>query len=324
MKPLVSVIIPTHNRCRYLSEAVDSVLAQTYPHLEIFIVDDGSTDDTPQVLEKYGNKIKYLRQECRGVCVARNNAIRQAAGKYVAFLDDDDVWLPQKLEKEVAFLESHEDHGFVFSSFRYFSDEKADMGERRRNEYEEMTYEYLYNQNLIFSTSLVTMRKECLDRFGLFDEGLVQSADYDLWLRIAKNCKFGVIDEPLSKYRLHETNMSKNLARRIKAHKQIFNKPEIREGKNWLQRRIRFARLHYFIAHFSFKYNRYLEAARHYAVAVFYFPFIGFCYWPPETKGIRFTFVYRILKVYFMIFYCLFKWIVFPQKDIPSTTFVDV
>lgn len=324
MQPLASVIIPTYNRCRYVCEAIDSVLAQTYPHLEVFVIDDGSMDDTPQAMKKYGEKIKYLRQEQLGVCVARNSAIRQAKGQYISFLDDDDVWLPQKIEKDVEFLEKNKDCGFVFCGFYYFSDVNENMGKRVLTEYEETTYDCLYNKNLIYSTSLVTMRRECLEKEGLFDENLIQSADYDLWLRVAKHCKFGAINECLAKYRLHETNMSKNLKCRIKVYKQIFDKPEIREGKNWLQRMIRMARMHHYAASFFCRYCRYLDASKHYALAVFYFPFVGYYHWPLEVEGIRFTFVYRILKVYVMIFYCLFKALTFPKENIPSTTLVDV
>jgi len=324
MKPLVSVIIPTYNRARYVCEAVESALKQTYPHLEIFVIDDGSTAETQEALRQFGEKIKFIKQERRGTCAARNNAIRKAKGKYIAFLDDDDIWLEKKIERDINYLEVHPDYGFVFSGFIYFSDKEKDMGERTKTEEEKTTYEFLYDQNIIHSTSLVTMRKDCLEKVGLFDESLKQSGDYDMWLRAAKGYKFGYINECLSKYRMHDTNVSKNLKRRIKVNKQIFNKPQMREGKSWLQRRIRIARLYYYVATFFRKYHRYLEAFKYYIMAVLYCPFIGYFYWPKEVAHVRFTFLYRILRTYFLIVYCLIKALFFPKNNIPSTILVDV
>ncbi len=324
MKPLVSVIIPTYNRAEYLAEALNSVLAQTYADLEIFVVDDGSTDGTQEAVARYGSKVTYIRQDNLGVCAARNNALRQARGEYIAFLDDDDLWLETKIEKEVAFLEANSDHGFVFAGFIYFSDDDPDKGRRVLNQYETTTYKCLYGQNMIYSTSIVTLRKSCLDRVGFFDEDLIQSADYDLWLRLAKKFKFGFIDERLSKYRVHAKNMSKNLERRIQSYKQIVNKPELREGTTWLQRMVKIARIYHYTATFYNKYRRYREALICYMMAVLYCPYVGYYHWPKETDHIRFTFLYRILKVYYWIFYCLFGAVFFSKKNAPSTTLVDV
>lgn len=324
MKPLVSVIIPTCNRSRYVCEAVESALNQTYSPMEIIVVDDGSIDDTEAALNLYAGKIKYLKSEVsQGVSVARNIALRQAKGKYVAFLDDDDLWLEEKIDKDVKFLEVNADCGFVFCGLYYFSDSMADMGKRILSKFEEPKYEFLYDNCIIYSTSLVTMRKECLERVGLFDEGLVQSSDYDLWLRVARLFKFGYIDECLVKYRLHELNISRNLNRRIKMFKKIFNKPEIMEGKSWVQRRIRIAMIYYYVAAFFHKYRRYPKALIHYTVALIYCPYIGYYYWPSETENLRFTFMYRILKVYFLLPYCLFQSVFFPKKNIPSIALVD-
>ncbi len=109
--PKVSVIIPTYNRAHFLCEALDSALSQTFKDFEIIIVDDGSTDNTKQVLEKYGSRIYYIYQENKGRAEARNTGIRRAKGEHIAFLDDDDIWLPNKLEKQVFFLDARPDIG---------------------------------------------------------------------------------------------------------------------------------------------------------------------------------------------------------------------
>ncbi len=116
--PVVSVIIPTFNRREYVQEAIDSVLAQTYTDYEIIVIDDGSTDGTGEALrERYGNRVIYEWQENQGESVARNRGIALAQGEYIAFLDSDDLWLPEKLAKQVAYLEEHSEMGSVICQF---------------------------------------------------------------------------------------------------------------------------------------------------------------------------------------------------------------
>ena len=103
----ISVVIPAYNHGRFLREAIDSVLAQTYAPLEIIVVDDGSTDDTEQIVRSYGDRVRYIRQQNAGVGAARNNGIANARGEYVAFLDSDDLWLPEKLAVQVEYMRRH-------------------------------------------------------------------------------------------------------------------------------------------------------------------------------------------------------------------------
>jgi len=118
----ISVIIPAYNHARYLAEAIDSVLAQTYAPLEIIVVDDGSTDGTPAVAASYGDRIRYIRQENAGVGAARNNGIAAARGEYLAFLDSDDIWLPEKLEREIALFDADPQLGFVHCGVEKFDE----------------------------------------------------------------------------------------------------------------------------------------------------------------------------------------------------------
>src|SRR4051812_6975653 len=115
--PLVSVIVPAFNDERYLGEALKSALAQDYANKEIIVVDDGSTDSTPQILSTFSREIRVFRQSNGGAPVARNAAIAQARGKYLAFLDADDLWLPQKLSAQITYLEAHPDVGMVYSAW---------------------------------------------------------------------------------------------------------------------------------------------------------------------------------------------------------------
>ncbi|MBL8266085.1 glycosyltransferase family A protein [Steroidobacter sp.] len=118
--PLVSVIIPTYNRAALLCETVDSVLAQTYPNIEIIVIDDGSTDDTTEAIQKYGDRVRYTRRANAGVNAARNLGIKQARGEFIALLDSDDLWAPYKLELQVQLLRFFTDVGFTFSNFLIF------------------------------------------------------------------------------------------------------------------------------------------------------------------------------------------------------------
>ncbi|HCA58980.1 MAG TPA: hypothetical protein DEP46_13490, partial [Blastocatellia bacterium] len=113
MKPLVSAIIPNYNYARYVGEAVESALGQTYPNIEVIVVDDGSTDNSLEVLEQYRDRIKIIAQKNSGVCVARNRGVAESEGEYIAFLDADDVWLPEKIEKQVEKFASGKDLGLV-------------------------------------------------------------------------------------------------------------------------------------------------------------------------------------------------------------------
>ena len=119
--PSVSVIIPVYNRKDFIAEAIESVLAQTYTDFEIIVVDDGSPEDMKDVLGLYLQKIKYVYQENKGLAAARNTGIRNSSGKYVAFLDDDDLFERRKLEKQTEILETHPELGFVFSDWSYFT-----------------------------------------------------------------------------------------------------------------------------------------------------------------------------------------------------------
>jgi len=216
--PLVSVIIPTYNSSQFVAQAVSSVLDQTYHRYEIIVVDDGSTDKTRTVLEQFRDKIKYVCQENRGPSSARNAGIKVARGEYVAFLDSDDLWTPNKLEVQVAFLGCHPHIGLVFSDIERFGQGKA----VRQSLAEEVfgptilseipvrkAFAKLVQVNYI-PTPTVMMRKECFKTVGLFDENLRCVEDRDMWLRIAAYFDVAYIPSVLCKRRLHSSNISKD------------------------------------------------------------------------------------------------------------------
>lgn len=214
-KPKISVIIPTYNYGEYVSEALDSVLAQTYKDYEIIVIDDGSTDNTKDIVGKYiensiGN-IKYIYQENKGVSNARNTGIKNARGEYIAFLDADDIWFPDKLELQMDLFEKNPELGLVFCntfSFNEHSSSKKTGFQLNPAGEPAKILQSLVIRNRI-STNTVIVKKRYFDKTGLFDEDLRFGEDYDMWLRIAKYYKVDYLNTVLTKYRLHVNNLSK-------------------------------------------------------------------------------------------------------------------
>lgn len=211
--PTVSVIIPTYQRADWVNEAIKSVLAQTYKDYEIIVINDGSTDNTTEVLNQFQDKIKLIEQENKGVSTALNIAIEKSQGQYIAFLDDDDIWLPNKLEKQILLLESNHRIGLIYSDMLLF-DEKAVFPEPLSKKLPihvgHISWMLFIFGNSVPLPSSVVVRCEVLDEIGLFDESLTHCHDYDLWLRISEKWLLSYLDEPLTMYRLSDTSMSKN------------------------------------------------------------------------------------------------------------------
>lgn len=186
-KALVSIIIPTYNCRQWISEAIDSALAQTYPDCEIIVVDDGSTDGTRELLrEKYGDQIRYVYQENQGRSAARNHGLRLAQGKYIQFLDADDILMPEKVAYHTRFLEECPRYAAVYGRVQVFFDKNPTCKWDRCDE-------SVYNSgNLLVQeihhpmlTIMTLVRREWLECVNGFDESLVRREDWDLWLRIA-------------------------------------------------------------------------------------------------------------------------------------------
>jgi len=179
----VSVIIPTYNRAYFLKEAIDSVLAQTYKDYELIVVDDGSEDETAQIVKQYQNKLRYIFIPHQGVSRARNIGIQEAKGELIAFLDSDDLWLPQKIEMQVTFFTSHPE-ALVCQTEEIWIRNGLRVNPKKY---------HLKPSGMIFAPSLkrclispsaVMMRKRLFDEVGLFDETMPACEDYDLWLRV--------------------------------------------------------------------------------------------------------------------------------------------
>lgn len=192
----MSVIIPTYNRGWILKEAIDSVLAQDYEDFELFVVDDGSADNTTGILASYGNDIRVLFQENKGVSAARNRGIAEASGQYIAFLDSDDLWLPRKLSTQVDFFNQMPDAMICQTEEVWVRNGIRVNPKKRHKKPSGMIFEPSLELCLV-SPSAVMIRRSLFDRVGEFDITLPACEDYDLWLRISCSFPVYLIDTPL-------------------------------------------------------------------------------------------------------------------------------
>ena len=209
--PKVSVNIPCFNSARFIEETLNSVLSQTYADFEIIVMDDGSTDDTGRIVNSFGDsRIKYSYKNNEGLSETRNKGIFASSGQYIAFLDHDDIWLPRKLEKQVAMLEEG-DLGLVFSDCYILRDgkkEKMTYFDRCRPERGVVFEDLLLESSNFIPLSTVVMRRDAFKEIGYFKKEFRIGEEYELFLRAADKYRFDYIDEPLAAYRIHENNFS--------------------------------------------------------------------------------------------------------------------
>lgn len=234
---LVSVVIPSYNYGQFVTEAVESALAQTYSRVEVIVVDDGSRDDTWARLVPYEGKIRYIYQNNAGLSAARNTGIEAARGEYVALLDADDLFHPRKLEWQMACFEAHPDVALVASdSFSDPDPQWKDVTVPPRWEPVSLTTIVTKPR---FAPSSVVIRKSCFGEVGLFDPALRSVEDRDMWIRIAAQGRMILLRAPLCWYRIHGGSMSHNPGRMEEFETEVLRRafalPALR-GR-WLLRR---------------------------------------------------------------------------------------
>ena len=217
--PRVSVIVPVYNGTNYLAEAIDSVLAQNYTGYEVIVVDDGSTDGTWPLIQSYGSRVRGIHKENGGTSTALNRGIEEACGEYIAWLSHDDVFLPHKLERQMALLESSPELSGCYSDYFIINAESVVLRMMKMPYYppDQMVRHLL--QWMFINGCTVVVRRACFEAEGLFDHGLRYAHDADMWFRILRRFAFAYIPEALTKYRVHPTQESKKLMRmRADAH----------------------------------------------------------------------------------------------------------
>jgi teichuronic acid biosynthesis glycosyltransferase TuaG len=248
MQELVSVIMPAYNAGRHVAESVRSVQAQTYPAWELVVVDDGSTDDTGEVVRRLAEgdaRVRYVRRPNGGQGAARNTGIAEARGGLVAFLDADDLWLPEKLAAQVAVLEETGVDLVYCDGYVFFDDGSAESGDffavvPGKTDGPTMT-RLLYAYNRIATLS-VLVRREALARVGPFDEDrrLQNCEDYDMWLRLARaGCSFYGMRDKLMRYRRHAASTTHRESRALSPMVEVAKKHADSVGPGEARRRVR-------------------------------------------------------------------------------------
>ncbi len=222
--PLVSIVVPVFNGGGQLVESLDSILGQTYPRIEVIVLDDGSTDATPEIIASYGDRVRSLRQPVtRGIYGNANDGIALATGDLIGVFHADDVYLPEMVEREVAWLEQHPRAGAVFCSVVFFDNEGRQFGRyelppevrgRRPLDYGAVVNALLTWKNAFLACPTALVRSTVYKELGVYrQDEFKNTSDLEMWLRIARSYPLGVLDEPLLRYRRGHGSSSENYHR---------------------------------------------------------------------------------------------------------------
>ncbi|MCA9456064.1 MAG: glycosyltransferase family 2 protein [Nitrospira sp.] len=249
MPSLISVVIPAYNAEVFIGQTIQSVLDQTYPWHEIIVVDDGSTDSTKEALKRFEGRIRYLHQQNKGPSAARNTGIQSAKGDFICFLDADDLWIPEKLEVQLAFMEANPDIALVCSDYEEFNEEAIVLSSFLAEKHHmfptcpivagplDNAFEKLVFENFV-GTPTVMLRKSCLEKAGVFDEEIRSVEDRDLWLRISAWYRIACIPQIFCKKRVHQMNVSKQTELALRGKIRVLEKnwklfPQLVPDRMW-------------------------------------------------------------------------------------------
>lgn len=322
MNPKVSVIICTYNRAAFLKEAIASVMAQSFSDWELIVINDGSTDETATVVAdfmKQDKRIRYLSQSNLGLGGTRTKAPMLAKGEYLAFLDDDDFFLPDKLMKQTEFLDKNPDIGMVYGQVKMV---KADNELIRIWPIQGATNFLELIRQCTIQPNACLVRKTCFEKVGTFNPHMNGSDDYEMWLRIAREYSIQFVPGTVGAYRWHHNNFSLNTKRRVKNLLRVYKVLQSQYSLNDEEKRqvitsVLF--LTYFKAQEEMKSGNYAWAAFLIFSALKFSPKIGL----ELTWGSSKIWLYRLCRPYFAAVYCLMKGFFIPQKSkVPATQVV--
>ena len=254
----VSVVIPTYNYGRFVVDAVDCALQQTWGNLEVIVVDDGSTDDTRERLAPYLDRIQYVHQPNRGLSAARNTGIRHARGEWIALLDADDLWHPQKIERQLSIAGIDASIGFVGSPE---CSEMPDLLPDRPATREVGVRDFFFGTPMTGSSTLV--RRSALALAGVFDETLTSVEDRDMWLRLAASTRGIQVVTPCWQYRIHPGQMSRTAQRMLDNYSVVLTSFFAANPSYSNDRRSAFAFMYLDAAHCFFNEGRRVTALRY-------------------------------------------------------------
>lgn len=220
-KPLISIITPTYNREDFLGQAIDSVLAQTYQNFEFFIIDDGSTDNTRSLVESYADpRIRYYHQENQGQSVARNLGLSMAKGDFICFLDSDNYWFTDKLEKNLNAFESNPEADIVYGDGVSIDEQGNEVSRVNMQRHSGRIAHLMLKDNFV-SMNTTMARRRCFDEMGGFSGKRRVADDYDLWLKFSARYNYLYIPEHMSYYRIMDDQISSDKVRRFATNEAI-------------------------------------------------------------------------------------------------------
>jgi len=230
----VSVIIPNYNYARYVGQAIDSVLKQSYRNFEVIVVNNGSTDNSIEILQTFGDKIRLIDQPNLGQSGARNSGLAESRGEYIAFLDADDLWEPTKLEKQIRLMSEYTQ--LVYCGISQFGEKAFGVPKVQMPKYNGKCMQFFLEQPgvsiVISGESTALFSRDLLNKVGAFDMELNSTAGWDFFRRCSSNTEFDFVNEPLVNYRLHGHNMSNSHDSVIKDMRLAYSK--LFQDKDWL------------------------------------------------------------------------------------------
>lgn len=246
--PLVSVVVPCYNSARFLAETLESALDQTYPRVEIVVIDDGSSDETAAIARSY--PVHYILQTNRGISAARNAGIRRSRGKYILFLDHDDRLLPEAIETGVKLLEDHPECAMAVGEHTYIGADGSTIGHSEKRAAGRDHYRMLLQHNFIETPCSALHRRSALLSSGFFNESVQGAEDHELYLRTARQSPLIAHEATVAEYRLHGANTSRNAEGMLRVSHRVLEMevPHLRgdqEKLRLLRKGLTFIRRHF-------------------------------------------------------------------------------
>ena len=271
----VSVVIPVYKRTRFLRKAIQSVLEQTYSNFEIILVDDNSNVSISNIIEKIiknfnDSRIHYISHGVnRGMSEARNTGIRSSNGKYIAFLDTDDEWFPDKLNEQVRIFKNESKNlGAVYCGVTYIDEKGNNVSKEWIPEKKGNIYEDLLFKNCVGGCSGVIVKKECFNKVGLFDKNFPVCQDSDMWIRVAKDYNFCFAKKSLVRFRIHPEQQTKNHDLMI----EDINRIQVKYVNELKKRPYSYSRRYFFIGNMLCHLGRIREGQSYLVRAIYVYP----------------------------------------------------